>query len=135
LRLGLLFVISLLLSGDSPSRLEQFITYPGVQNSPTNSVAGGASVPGDQELHRNPPDVSVARGSCSWPRRDVFPDVLSGNGLHENSPACGGREESRRRSPEGTTGDPLRPLARFHPDFPEGGNVKFTIRTSSFLRA
>jgi hypothetical protein len=36
-RLGRLFVISLLLPGDSPSRLEQFITYPGVQNSPTSS--------------------------------------------------------------------------------------------------
>jgi hypothetical protein len=29
--------MSLLLSGDSPSRLEQFITYPSVQNSPTSS--------------------------------------------------------------------------------------------------
>ena len=27
-----------ILPGDSPSRVEQFITYPGVQNSPTSSV-------------------------------------------------------------------------------------------------
>jgi hypothetical protein len=58
-RLGRLFVISLLLPEDSPSRIEQFITYPGVQKIPTSSMYG---YPASDAMIRNKDNTSTIVG-------------------------------------------------------------------------
>ena len=94
---------------------------PGNRAVVQGAVAGGAGVPGDQDLPRNPPDASVARGSCSGTRGDVLPGVLPGDGSAESSSAQGRRGEARRRSREGAAGNAIRPLARRDTDFPGPG--------------